>query len=201
MAADEPALGRIDYASFSQQTLMEMVVENIEDVERICGTRDDPLEIAEWGGVDCDEKGDVLRIDWSNEALKGSINWRWLPSTLVRIEIGFCELSGALDLPRLPAGLRQMLIYDANLTGPIDLSQLPAKLVELSFCINSLSGPIDLTRLPRCLERLILALNEFTANPTKGHLSVVGWTSTPVLGEAKNLFKPLVVFLSWRRPY
>ncbi|KNH05004.1 Ribonuclease H domain [Perkinsela sp. CCAP 1560/4] len=38
-------------------------------------------------------------------------------------------------------------------------------------------------------------------NPTKGHLSVVGWTSTPVLGEAKNLFKPLVVFLSSRRPY
>ena len=35
----------------------------------------------------------------------------------------------------------------------------------------------------------------------EGHLSVVGWTSTPVFGEAKNLFKLLVVFLSWRRPY
>ena len=43
--------------------------------------------------------------------------------------------------------------------------------------------------------------NQFSANPTKGHLCVVGWTSTPVFGEAKNLFKPLVVFLSWRRPY
>ena len=45
------------------------------------------------------------------------------------------------------------------------------------------------------------AENQLSANPTKGHLSVVGWTSTPVWGEAKNLFKPLVVFLSWRRPY
>ena len=46
-----------------------------------------------------------------------------------------------------------------------------------------------------------LGINICRSNPTKGHLSVVGWTSTPVLGEAKNLLKPLVVFLSWRRPY
>ena len=66
---------------------------------------------------------------------------------------------------------------------------------------NQLSGSVVLTQLPDKFEYLYLTGNQFSANPTKGHLSVVGWTSTPVLGEAKNLFKPLVVFLSWRRPY
>ncbi|KNH05181.1 hypothetical protein XU18_3744 [Perkinsela sp. CCAP 1560/4] len=66
---------------------------------------------------------------------------------------------------------------------------------------NQLGGSVVLTQLPSNLKCFILASNYFSADPTKGHLSVVGWTSTPVLGEAKNLFKPLVVFLSWRRPY
>ena len=63
------------------------------------------------------------------------------------------------------------------------------------------SGTIDFKFLPCSMTGLIMVENNLSANPTKGHLSVVGWTSTPVLGEAKNLFKPLVVFLSWRRPY
>ena len=62
-------------------------------------------------------------------------------------------------------------------------------------------GSLHLERLPSSVREFDATSNLLTANPTKGHLSVVGWTSTPVLGEAKNLFKPLVVFLSWRRPY
>ena len=63
------------------------------------------------------------------------------------------------------------------------------------------TGTLGLEFLPCSMKSLQMWRNALSANPTKGHLSVVGWTSTPVLGEAKNLFKPLVVFLSWRRPY
>ena len=73
------------------------------------------------------------------------------------------------------------------------------KVMDLSE--NRFSGRIDLRNLPDSMVRFNVRNNVLSANPTKGHLSVVGWTSTPVLGEAKNLFKPLVVFLSWRRPY
>ncbi|KNH04552.1 hypothetical protein XU18_4236 [Perkinsela sp. CCAP 1560/4] len=63
------------------------------------------------------------------------------------------------------------------------------------------TGTLGFEFLPWSMKRLQMWRNALSANPTKGHLSVVGWTSTPVLGEAKNLLKPLVVFLSWRRPY
>ena len=63
------------------------------------------------------------------------------------------------------------------------------------------TGTVGFEFLPWSIRNLVMWNNALSANPTKGHLSVVGWTSTPVLGEAKNLFKPLVVFLSWRRPY
>ncbi|KNH05683.1 hypothetical protein XU18_3300 [Perkinsela sp. CCAP 1560/4] len=63
------------------------------------------------------------------------------------------------------------------------------------------TGTVGFEFLPWSIKIVVMWNNALSANPTKGHLSVVGWTSTPVLGEAKNLFKPLVVFLSWRRPY
>ena len=63
------------------------------------------------------------------------------------------------------------------------------------------AGTLSFEFLPWSMKTVNMFMNALSANPTKGHLSVVGWTSTPVLGEAKNLFKPLVVFLSWRRPY
>ena len=78
---------------------------------------------------------------------------------------------------------------------------LPATMKDLRLSNNQFIGEISLESLPERLQYLDIANNQLSANPTKGHLSVVGWTSTPVLGEAKNLFKPLVVFLSWRRPY
>ena len=74
--------------------------------------------------------------------------------------------------------------------------------VEKFLWINKQqAGTLGCKFLPCSMKSLHMRLNAISANPTKGHLSVVGWTSTPVLGEAKNLFKPLVVFLSWRRPY
>ncbi|KNH05639.1 hypothetical protein XU18_3350 [Perkinsela sp. CCAP 1560/4] len=86
-------------------------------------------------------------------------------------------------------------------TGTLGFEFLPFSMKTLHMGHNALSGTIRLADLPGKMEGVHLYDNKLTANPTKGHLSVVGWTSTPVLGEAKNLFKPLVVFLSWRRPY
>ena len=75
------------------------------------------------------------------------------------------------------------------------------QVVDIDWQRRKLEGSLYLEWLPSTVRGFTVTWNLFTANPTKGHLSVVGWTSTPVLREAKNLFKPLVVFLSWRRPY
>ena len=75
------------------------------------------------------------------------------------------------------------------------------EVVSIRWRQFKLEGSLHLEWLPSSVMEFDATDNNLTANPTKGHLSVVGWTSTPVLGEAKNLFKPLVVFLSWRRPY
>ena len=85
--------------------------------------------------------------------------------------------------------------------GTVGFEFLPCSMKTVRMYANALSGTIELPDLPGKMEIVSFTCNKLTTNPTKGHLFVVGWTSTPVLGEAKNLFKPLVVFLSWRRPY
>ncbi|KNH08683.1 hypothetical protein XU18_0846 [Perkinsela sp. CCAP 1560/4] len=100
-----------------------------------------------------------------------------------------------------PCSMKTVRMFWNALSGTIQLADLPEKIEVVYTSLNNLIGSLDLDSLPAVVRSLHLGKNEFTANPTKGHFSVVGWTSTPVLGEAKNLFKPLVVFLSWRRPY
>ncbi|KNH04091.1 hypothetical protein XU18_4605 [Perkinsela sp. CCAP 1560/4] len=97
--------------------------------------------------------------------------------------------------------MEKISVWYNKLSGSLKLDSLPDLLKYFYANENQFSGSVDLIRLPAAMENLFLGSNRLSANPTKGHLSVVGWTSTPVLGEAKNLFQPLVVFLSWRRPY
>ncbi|KNH06613.1 hypothetical protein XU18_2564 [Perkinsela sp. CCAP 1560/4] len=67
----DPSLGRLDYASLSQQALMEMVIEGIANKEKICGDADEPIDIEEWQGVTI-EDGQVVGIEWKICKLFGS---------------------------------------------------------------------------------------------------------------------------------
>ncbi|KNH05225.1 hypothetical protein XU18_3709 [Perkinsela sp. CCAP 1560/4] len=118
----DSSLGRVDYASLSQQALMEMVIEGITNKDRICGYVDEQKDIEEWKGVEI-EDGKVVEIDWRQFKLEGSLHLAWLPPSVRKVLVGW---------------------------------------------------------------------NNLTANPTKGLLSVVGWTSTQPLGrfgKPPNYFK------------
>ena len=196
----DPSLGRVDNESLPQQALMEMVIYGKKNKEKICGDVDEPQGIEEWKGVTI-EDGEVVEIHWDRLRLKGSLHVEWLPSSVRTFVANTNHLTGTVDLASLPTAMKELLLGINAFTGSICLERLPESMVYLSVPYSRLSGSLKLARLPDTLTYLEAYDNEFTANPTKGHLSVVGWTSTPVLGEAKNLFKPLVVFLSWRRPY
>ncbi|KNH05233.1 hypothetical protein XU18_3717 [Perkinsela sp. CCAP 1560/4] len=200
---------------------MEMVIEGIKNKEKIYD--DEPKEIEEWKGVEI-EDGQVVEIAWRQFKLEGSLHLEWLPSSVMEfdatgnyitgtldwaslptsmksISLGCNAFTGSIDLGRLPESMKSLNVHYNQLSGSLKLGNLPDTLTEFYAIGNEFSGSVDLTRLPAALSWLNLSQNQLSADPTKGHLSVVGWTSTPVLGEAKNLFKPLVVFLSWRRPY
>ena len=172
----DPWFGRVDRASLPQQALMEMVIDGIANKQKICGDANEPKDSEEWIGVTVEDE-EVVSIRWRQFKLEGSLHLECLPSSVMEFDA-----------------------TDNNLTGSLDRASLPTSLKKLNLAGNEFTGAIDLERLPKSMVILGVSYNHLS-DPTKGHLSVVGWTSTPVLGVAKNLFKPLVVFLSWRRPY
>ena len=137
------------------------------------------------------KQGEVDSIDWAAE-LQFDEDYN---------ADGPVGTGGSIDLQWIPSSVTSFTASRLHLTGTIDTTSLPRELTFFFFSVNRMNGTFHTMGLPRKLCRVSVAKNRLSANPTKGHLSVVGWTSTPVFGEAKNLFKPLVVFLSWRRPY
>ena len=202
-ACADDGIGRFDRSMLSQQGLMELFIFGLNEPEKICGNRDDPADVCEWKRVICNGDGEVEEFQWSDkeEPGTGTLGLGFLPCSMKTLRMFSNALSGTVQLADLPGKIEVVYLYHNQLTGSLDLDSLPATVQRLGLRGNKFTGDISLEKLPKGLEHLALSYNQLSANPTKGHLSVVGWTSTPVLGEAKNLFKPLVVFLSWRRPY
>ena len=70
--------------------------------------------------------------------------------------------------------MKTVRMFINALSGTIQLADLPGKMEVMILYDNQLTGSLDLDRLPAAVRSVCLYKNQITANPTKGHLSVVG---------------------------
>ena len=192
-------LGKIDYATLSQQTLMELFVEPADtDVKKellILDKNENIQPITEWNGPSCNQDEEVWRITFSYDSinaldfrwipatvgtlnlqrcpLKGSIDLANLPGNMEEIEIGETELDGPIDLTCLPSKLTKLLLRQNQFTGPISMDSLPSELTEMDLSVNKLNGSVDISNLPEDLYKIDISRNEFSGSlnfGTGGHL-------------------------------
>ena len=185
---------------------MELFIFGLDEADKIRGNPDSPAKLCQWNGVKCNKcvrEEQVVRFWWSwrNAEGTGTLSFAYLPWSMRDLSMTNNALSGTINLADLPEDIVSLNLANNQLTGSLDIDSLQAAMQNFCLSNNKFTGEISLITMPERISNFNLSGNQLSANPTKGHLSVVGWTSTPVLGEAKNLFKPLVVFLSWRRPY
>ncbi|KNH04355.1 transposase IS204/IS1001/IS1096/IS1165 family protein [Perkinsela sp. CCAP 1560/4] len=81
-------LGRLDYTSLSPQALMESLIGGFDEVGSICGSREEPKDLAEWEGVTVEEDLMVKVIDWSEMSLSVSFDVQWAPPSIITMDIG-----------------------------------------------------------------------------------------------------------------
>ena len=153
-------LGRVDIDSLPQQTLMELLVEHIEDKGKI--TLADDSDIQSWRGMQYNEDGDLIKVTWFCFDLHGQIDFQWLPSTITYFRISVNSLKGSADLSHLPASLEEFLLRDNLFDGTLDLTALPESLMCLNASSNQFSGSVCLTSLPPSLISLLLSDNNFS---------------------------------------
>uniref|UniRef100_A0A7S4JIT1 Leucine-rich repeat protein n=1 Tax=Paramoeba aestuarina TaxID=180227 RepID=A0A7S4JIT1_9EUKA len=169
----------VDRRSVSQQTLMEMFLEGIENKERICAKGDETEDLSEWKGVLLNEEQEVVEIDWEYFGLEARKLTKKFPtgrnhftkkpsSRKTHKEIPFFSFSPfflkdgsekSFDLQWLPDTLRQLLISNNEIKATLDLKKLPTDLIYIDVRRNKFSGEVCLSILPRNLEIMSLSYN------------------------------------------
>ena len=173
--AIEEHLGRPDFASLSQQTLMELLVEDIESSSQLFHGRDGSFrDVAEWSGITC-EDGTVTEIRWWSVQApffpgNGHISLKWIPSSVTHFLILFNDFTGTLQAHELPIRLHTINLSYNQLEGSIKTHDLPRALVDAYFISNRFSGTLDLQSLPTHMENFDVCCNSFKGSVNLANL-------------------------------
>ncbi|KNH05069.1 hypothetical protein XU18_3797 [Perkinsela sp. CCAP 1560/4] len=78
----DPSLGRLDYTSLSQQSLIELLVSGFDDIGVICGSHEALDEVEKWHGVSFGEGQNAQDIGKEKGYILSRLIWRLHPSTI-----------------------------------------------------------------------------------------------------------------------
>ena len=164
----DPSLGRVDYSSLSDQTLMEMLFDGFDDEakKKYQDNEGMYLDVCDWSCVTCDDDERVIKIGADSSEISGSIQFCYVPPKVKKLKVipswlG-SELTGSVDLAHLPKDMKHLDLQNNMLTGKIDLTKLPEGMKKLFLDHNQLTGEIDLTQLPKGMRSLRLDSNQLT---------------------------------------
>ncbi|KNH04558.1 hypothetical protein XU18_4242 [Perkinsela sp. CCAP 1560/4] len=149
-ACVDDEIGRFDRSMLSQQDLMELFIFGLNEPEKICRNRDDPADVCEWKGVECNADGEVEGFQWffKYDDGRGTLGFELLPWNMKTVKMYINALSGTIQLVDLPIKIEKLTLSYNNLTGSLDLDRLPATIRGLELSINKFTGEISLEPPP-----------------------------------------------------
>mmetsp|Transcript_33682 Transcript_33682/g.52658 ORF Transcript_33682/g.52658 Transcript_33682/m.52658 type:complete len:243 (-) Transcript_33682:113-841(-) len=202
----DSSLGKIDKSTLSQQTLMELLVENLNKSTNVfLDPNGSYMEVSTWHGVTFRDDS-VKVIDWHFEFSDrggscvhpgGSIDLQWIPGTVISFHIGYLKLEGSVDTVVLPRGLERLRLDANKFCGTFLTEHLPRGLTHVGISRNNLSGSLDMTCLPAALREFIALGNSFsgTVDLTKlpGTLEQLSLSKNALEGSVnlENLPRPM----------
>ena len=202
----DPALGRLDYDSLPDQTLMEMLFDGLSDDSKSAFHDSDGnfKDVCEWtpydfpsDGINCADDH-VWRIVFNRGKKFGTqqFPFNFIPPHVNVFILSSAGLHGTLDTSLLPLHLDVFAVDENALYGTLAWSILPRELEEICVSTNFFSGRIILADLPRFLENFYACHNKFSGeiviqdlperimkvtlnhNMLEGSINTAGWPET-----------------------
>ena len=174
------AIGRIDMTIISEQSIMELFVQDIENLSSLCDEDGAFIPIEKWPGVALSYDGRVVSVDMAatlsfqdflyNDGAQykigpgGTIHFQFTPRALEVLKIRGLALEGTLKTSDLPSTLRHLDVNHNKLHGSLDATNFPASLQFIDISENAMSETLDLTHLPSKLEIFKANCSKFTGN-------------------------------------
>ena len=175
----DPALGRLDYHSLSDQMLMEMLIDGMleEYKKNFQDSRGNFIDVCEWKSnetltpcVRCTD-GRVRRVELSNITFAEiQFPFHFIPPLAEQFIVMNCNIHGTLETSHIPNDMLSFHVKYSCLYGSIHWGSFPRKLKFLQIGKNALSGSIILTDLPDALITLAAESNKFGGGIDLHHL-------------------------------
>ena len=164
MSADLESAGKVDMASLSEQTMMELLLANVKNKEKLQDIHGDYIDILQWQDLNFDEDGHVTCVEWnfSTPISAGSIDLRWIPLYMQTFSISQCEIGGRIDTNLLPQSLVFLNLRRNRIQGTLEIESLsePFEVVNIGF--NQMTGTLNLPKLPDSITHFIADHNFFS---------------------------------------
>ena len=167
--AIDQALGRLDYESLSDQTLMEMLISGMgNDLKGyIQDESGNYKDVDEWEvGEGCSPgliDGRVVYVDFSTyESDDKQFPFEYIPPLVESFVMRECNLHGTLNTSLLPPNLEKLNIFSNYLHGTIKFKSFPRKLQSIQISDNKFDGSCALSDLPDSIKTFKAYLNEFS---------------------------------------
>ena len=186
LSTADTALGRFDALSMPQQSLVETLVQDLDDVSIAKDTDGNFLEIEKWSILKFNTDGDIVSIfidshnigvpaflqeyyqkstieRWSF-AKGGKLNYQYIPPTVTLFNASSMKLQGDIDTIKLPRGLQKLFVATNEHTGTFDVSGLPEGMLNINISQNKLSGSLAMDALPESMETFDAWGNELSGS-------------------------------------
>ena len=154
LSADDTHLGRLDYDSLSDQTLMEILFDGMEASHKAeyVDVEGNFTDISEWKALECEDERVKTICEHHRDFSAKQFPFEFIPPLVIDFSMGFCKLKGTMETSVLPQNLIDFYIADNDLYGTINCKGFPRKLESIHFEANAFSGSCILSDLPETLK-------------------------------------------------
>ena len=166
LSAIDPALGRLDYASLSDQALMEMLVDGmVEELEDpVLDSAGNYMEVCKWFNVHCTADRVIEVVFHSCDMCKKPFPFEFIPPLVEVLEFTSCHLHGTLDTAALPQNLVYCNVFDNALHGTLNFKDFPKNSETIIISSNNFDGSLALSELPDSVVIFRARFNSFNGN-------------------------------------
>ena len=163
LTVDSSNLSRVSKGSFSQQSLMELLIAEMPMYHYwgAFGDANGYFPIEGWSGVKLNKDGEVDHIEWRDHELEGTMRLEFLPFSIRCFESPYNNIEGTLDSASLPPSLLELMLRSNLFHGSVDVSGFSNKIGVIILFENSFSGCIDLPALPKQVRIFNIGANKF----------------------------------------
>ena len=169
----DPSLGRLDYESLSDQALMEMLIDGMEE-ECKKEFQDDSghfMDVCDWKGIDLQHEEDPSIYIEKKRFSERQFPFQFIPALVTVFVLGDCNAHGTLNPSVLPSDLTIFEVPQNALHGSINFSTFPRNLEQIDISSNKFTGSCQLADLPDATILFDASQNEFSGKISLNELS------------------------------